>query len=86
MLFILFLSLVAVCAGYFDGLLTEGVGGDFSPLDNTTEAVLLGPTLNPRAVCVIVAGVVGLELAGEGGLLVRVLIHDFVLFCVSHLF
>ena len=86
MLFILFLSLVAVFAGYFNSLLTKGVGDDFGPLDNTTEAVLLGPTLNPRSVCVIVAGVVGLELAGEGGLLVRVLIHDFVLFCVSHLF
>ena len=75
MCFLLFVCLPAVGWSYFDGLLAEGISSYFLPLDDITEAVLLGPTLNPRSVCVIVAGVVGLELAGEGGLLLRVLVH-----------
>lgn len=71
------LRLPAVCWGYFDGLLSKGISGDFLPFDDDTEAVLLSPTLNPRTVFIIIIGIVRLELAGEGGLLHFVIHFDF---------
>ncbi len=76
----MFVCLPAISRSDFDGLLAEGISSYFLPLDDITEAVLLGPTLDARTVFVVGVAVVGLQLAGEGGLLVRVLVHDLFSF------
>ena len=80
MCFLLVVCLPAVGWSYFDGLLAEGISSYFLPLDDITEAVLLGPTLHARTVFIVGVAVLGLQLAGEGGLLVRVLVHDLFSF------